>query len=111
MWALVQVQPTKAYQASVELLNLARQLTASGSKVFVTLDLEWDEKNISNILEIGMATLDLRKGRQPPTEFPPSIQSIRGRHHIISENLEIENHFVRSIKFGFEFGSLVSRLT
>jgi hypothetical protein len=103
---------TKAYQEHVELLHFGRQLANSRSKVFVAVDIEWDETDRETILEIGLAILDTRQGRLHPNRFPPSTWSIRPRHIIISENIDIHNHrFVRSRKFGFKFGkSYVARM-
>lgn len=71
----------------------------------MAIDLEWDETDPSNILEIGIALLDLRSGRLRPNRFPPSTWSIQPRHIIITENREIHNsRYVQSNKFGFKFG-------
>lgn len=86
-------------------LAMAQALCSSRSKVFIAIDIEWDETNPHNILEIGFAVLDLRQGRLHPNRFPPSTWSIRPRHLIISENRDIHNSkYVRSNKFGFKFG-------
>jgi hypothetical protein len=93
------------YRADVRRLEHAKQLTFSRSKVFISIDLEWDETDPSNILEIGIAILDLRLGKLHPNRFPPSTWSIRPRHIIVSENREIFNSkYVRSNKYGFKFG-------
>jgi hypothetical protein len=86
-------------------LSTALSLTSSRSKVFMAIDIEWDETNPSTILEIGIAVLDLRKGQLHPNRFPPNTWSIRPRHLIISENRDVHNgKYVRSNKFGFKFG-------
>jgi len=93
------------YRKDVQLLSFARKWTSSREKVFIALDVEWDEKNPETILEIGMAILDLREGHLHPNRFPPSTWSIRVRHFIIRENIGVENsRHVRSNKFRFMFG-------
>jgi len=96
---------SRAYRSDVARLGLARHLTSSRSKVFMAIDVEWDETDPSNILEIGIAVLDLRQGRLHPNRFPPSTWSIRPRHLIITDHREIHNSkYVQSNKFGFKFG-------
>jgi hypothetical protein len=94
------------YRRDVDTFELAKVLASSRSKVFIGIDLEWDETDPDTILEIGIAVLDLRQGRLRPNSFPPSTWSIRPRHFIIRENAHIHNgKYVRSNKFGFKFGS------
>src|SRR5437868_13919745 len=96
---------SRAYRSDVSRLDLARHLTSSRFKVFMAIDLKWDETDPSNILEIGIAVLDLREGKLHPNRFPPSTWSIRARHLIITEHIEIHNSkYVRSNKFRFTFG-------
>jgi DNA polymerase III epsilon subunit-like protein len=98
-------KPSQKYREDMAKLARARSLAASRSKVFIAIDVEWDETNPSAILEIGIAVLDLRKGRLHPDRFPPNTWSIRPRHFIISENREVHNgKYARSNKFGFKFG-------
>jgi hypothetical protein len=98
-------KPSQKYREDMAKLASAQSLAASRSKVFIAIDVEWDETDPSTILEIGIAVLDLRKGRLHPDHFPPSTWSIRPRHFIISENRNVHNgKYTRSNKFGFKFG-------
>jgi len=95
---------TKTYRRDVENLRLAQDLTSLRNKVFIAVDIKWDEEEPSTILEIGLAVLDLRPGRLKPKRFPPSTWAIRPRHIIIRENVDIHNTHARSNKYGFKFG-------
>jgi hypothetical protein len=93
------------YRADASRLTYAKIQAASRSKVFIAIDLEWDESNPSRILEVGLAILDLRPRKLHPKRTPPSTWDIRPRHIIISENRDVHNSkYVRSNKFGFKFG-------
>jgi hypothetical protein len=97
--------PSANYNEAVRFLHYVQDITRNGSKVFIAIDVEWDETDSSNILEIGLATLDLREGHYNPAAFPPSTWRIHPRHIIISENHHINNYrYITSNKFGFKFG-------
>lgn len=95
---------TRKYREDVRDLALAQSLTSSRSKVFIAIDVKWDETDPDSLLEIGMAILDLREGHLRPNRFPPSTWSIRPRHIIINDNIHVHNKHARSNKFGFKFG-------
>jgi len=95
---------SKTYRRDVDHLRYAQDLTSLRTKVFIAIDIKWDEEDPSTILEIGLAVLDLREGRLKPNRFPPSTWSIRPRHVIVRENVGIHNSHAVSNKFGFKFG-------
>jgi hypothetical protein len=97
--------PSHTYSRDLAALSRARTLTSQRSHVFIAFDLKWLEDEPNTILEIGMATLDLRPGFLRPARYPPSTWAIRPRHIIISENLHVFNtRHAKSNKFGFKFG-------
>jgi hypothetical protein len=109
---MVTVKPrwSRNFRADLASLGRAEQLTSSRSKVFIALDLEWDKNDSTNILEIGLAVLDLREGKLHPNRFPPSTWSIRPRHIIIAENRAVHNG--PSNKVRFQFGrTYITRVT
>jgi hypothetical protein len=100
-----QQQWTATQQRDHDDLELARIIASGRNTVFVALDVKWDETDSGNVLEIGVAVLDIRKGRLKPARFPPSTWSIRSRHYIITENVHIRNTVhTRSNPFLYIFG-------
>lgn len=93
------------YRQDVANLAVAQSLTASRSRVFIAFDVKWDEDDPDNILEIGVAVLDVRHGFLRPNRYPPSTWAIRARHIIIKDNIHIHNtRHSGSNKYGFKFG-------
>jgi hypothetical protein len=104
-------RPSNTYLRDQHSLAKARTLCHARSHVLISLDIKWLENEEDTILEIGLATLDLRPGFLRPARYPPSTWAIRPRHFIISENRNVFNQRGTGKKFGFKFGkSYICRL-
>ena len=104
-------RPSHTYLRDQRALAEARTLCPARSHVLVSLDVKWLEHDTETILELGLATLDLRPGFLRPARYPPSTWAIRARHFIISENRNVFNSRRTGKKFGFKFGkSYICRL-
>jgi len=98
--------PSKTFRRDLVALERARILTSARTHVFIAFDLKWLEGNPDTILEIGVATLDLRPGFLRPACYPPSTWAIRPHHYIISENRRLVNtRHAKSNRRGFKFGN------
>lgn len=78
-----------------------------GSVIFISVDIEANERNASQITEIGIATLDTRdiKSIVPGQGGKNWMDKIRARHFRINEYKHIRNtEFVNGCPDRFEFG-------
>jgi len=100
------VVPSKRYRRDLVALERACILTSARTHVFIAFDLKWLEGEPDTVLEIGVATLDLRPGFLRPARYPPSTWAIRPHHYIISENRHLVNsRHAKSNRHGFKFGN------